>query len=58
MPDSRGWQDSWYPVRTPFRIRGACHEKLRLVVITEVIWNIQGGVGAGIESDTYLMKSP
>ena len=30
---------------------GVCHEKLKLLAITEVIRNIRGGVGAGIESE-------
>ena len=28
---------------------GVCHEKLKLLVIAEVIRNIRGGVGAGNE---------
>ena len=48
MAGSRGWQNSWYPVRIPFRVTGGCHEKLRLLVTSEVIWNIRGEVGAGI----------
>ena len=36
---SSGWQDKLYPVNIPFRTAGVCHEKLRLVVVTDVIWN-------------------
>ena len=44
MPEgSSGWQVSWYPVSTPLVTAGACHEKLILVVVTDVIWNIRGG---------------
>ena len=46
MPCSKGWQDSWYPVSIPLMIEGACHEKLRLVVVINVIRNILGGPGA------------
>ena len=28
---------------------GGCHEKLRLIVVTDAIWNISGGLGAGRE---------
>ena len=37
---SSGWQDSWYPVNIPLVTVGACHKKLMLVVVTDVIWNI------------------
>ena len=43
---SSGLQDSWYPVRSPLVTEGACHDNLRLVVVTDVIWNISGGSGA------------
>ena len=43
---SSGWQVSWYPVRTPLVTAGSCHEKLMVVVVTDVIWNIRGGSGA------------
>ena len=43
---SSGWQDRLYPVSSPLVIVGACHEKLRLVVVIDVIWNILGGPGA------------
>ena len=43
---SSGLQVSWYPVNIPLRTAGACHEKLMLVVVTDVIWNIRGGPGA------------
>ena len=43
-------------MRTPFRVTGVCHEKLKLVVITEVIWNIRGGVGAGNKGQIYFVQ--
>ena len=46
MPDSRGLQDSTYLVISPLAVAGSCHEKLRLFVVTAVIRNIRGGVGA------------
>ena len=43
---SSGWQDKLYPVNIPLRTAGACHEKLMLVVVIDVIWNIRDGPGA------------
>ena len=43
---SIGWQDKLYPVKIPLRTAGSCHEKLRLVAVTDVIWNIRGRPGA------------
>ena len=37
---SSGWQDKLYPVNIPLVTAGACHEKLMVVVVTDVIWNI------------------
>ena len=43
---SPGLQDRLYPVSAPLVTVGACHEKLRLVVVINVTWNILGGPGA------------
>ena len=40
---SSGWQDRVYPVSPPLVTVGACHEKLRLVVVINVTRNILGG---------------
>ena len=54
MPDSKGLQDSTYLVISPLAVAGSCHEKLRLFVVTAVIRNIRGGVGAVEEErNTY-----
>ena len=34
---SSGWQVSWYPVNIPLVTADACHEKLILVVVIDVI---------------------
>ena len=43
---SSGRQDRVYPVSTPLVTAGVCHEKLRLIAVTDVIRNILGGPGA------------
>ena len=48
---SSGWQENWYPVSTPLVTVGARHEKLRLIVVTDVIRNISGGSGATREGN-------
>ena len=45
---SSGWQDRLYPVSAPLVTVGACHEKLRVVVVINVIRNILGGPGATV----------